>query len=168
MSDPVERESVQERALSRIPFDPRDARIVEGMSRWMGLLGRFQVLAGGALMLTVMGIAIAYGTTEALATPSATQPADATPPLITLGEVTLEMLLGVGLAVSLLGALLLWGGVMLIDGAEDLERVVHGDELDRHHLENALRRIRGYYRIEALFTLLALAALLAWAIPGWA
>lgn len=155
-----------ERALSRIPFDPREERVIDSMSRWMGVLGRFQILAGGALVLTVIGIAIAYGTTEALS--PAAQAADATPPLITLGEVTLEALVVIGAIVSSLGALLLWGGVGLIDAAEDFERVVHGGEGGRHHLEAALRRVRGYYRVEALLTLLLLAALLAWAIPGWA
>jgi hypothetical protein len=160
-------EPPQERALSRIPFDPREERVVDGVSRWMGLLGRFQVLAGGALVLTVIGVALAYATTEALS-PEAAGAASETPSLITLGEVTLEALLGLGAAVSVLGLLALRGGILLIDAAEELERVVHGDELDQHHLEGALRGLRSYHRIEALWTLLALAAVLAWALPGWA
>lgn len=156
-----------ERMPSRTLFDAREAAVIDSMSRWMGLLGRFQILAGGALVLTVVGIAIAYGTTEALS-PAAQVADDPTPPLITLGEVTLEALLALGASVSAFGALLLWGGVALIDAAEDFERVVHGGGEGRHHLEGALRRVRGYYRVEALVTLLLLGALLAWAIPGWA
>lgn len=156
-----------ERTLSRIPLDAREEAVIDSMSRWMGVLGRFQILAGGALVLTVVGIAIAYGTTEALS-PAARVAEDPTPPLITLGEVTLEALLALGATVSAFGALLLWGGVALIDAAEDFERVVHGGAEGRRHLEDALRRVRGYYRLEALVTLLLLGALLAWAIPGWA
>jgi hypothetical protein len=162
--------------LSRIPFDPREERVIDSMARWMGVLGRFQVLAGGLLMLTVIGVAIAYGTTEAftetdpaqLASATAAEAvADTAPPLVTLGEVTIEALLALGAVCFALGTLVLWGGVMMIDAAEDFERV-HTDDQDQRHVANALRRMRSYYRIEALLTLLVLAAALAWAIPGWA
>lgn len=164
---PIVSEPRKERALTRIPFDPAEERVIDSMARWMGVLGRFQVLAGGLLMLTVLGVAIAYGATEAFSeAPGAA--ADTAPPLVTLGEVTLEALAKLGAATLALGVLVLWGGVLMIDAAEDLEHVVHTERTDERYLENALRRMRSFYRIEALLTLLVLAAALAWAIPGWA
>ena len=159
------RESRSDRALSRIPFDPREERVIDGLARWMGVLGRFQVLAGGLLLLTVLGIAIAYGTTTGAA-PAARS--DTTPPLVQLGEVPMELVIGIAVAVVLLGAILLRGGVLLTDAAEDLERVVHTDDLDQHHLEHALRRLRSYYRMELLLMALLLAVVVWWAVPGWA
>lgn len=165
-------EAGEVRARVRIPFDPREQRVVDSMARWMGVLGRFQVLAGGLLLLTVLGVAIAYGTTEAFAESAQAASPDAAPPLVVLGQVTLEALIALGAAVSALGALLLGSGVTLIDAAEDFERVVHAVSEDaahqQRHLEDALRRMRSHSRVEALLALLLLAAVLAWAIPGWA
>ncbi len=139
------------------------------MARWMGVLGRFQVLAGGLLMLVVIGVSIAYGTTEAFSDPDALDAAaDTAPPLVTLGEVTIEAIAALGVGALVLGILVLGGGVLMIDAAEDFERLVHTGEQDQQHLEHALRRMRAYYRIEALLAVLLLGAALAWALPGWA
>lgn len=165
MSEPRQ----QRGAVARIPFDPREERVIDSMARWMGVLGRFQVLAGGLLMLVVIGVAIAYGTTEAFSDPAAADAADDTaPPLVTLGEVTIEVVAGLGAVALALGILVLGGGVLMIDAAEDFERLVHTGEQDQQHLEHALRRLRAYYRIEALLAVLLLGAALAWALPGWA
>lgn len=158
------RESRPDRSVSRIPFDPREERVIDGLARWMGVLGRFQVLAGGILLLGVLGVAIAYGMTTGA---SPTTSSDTTPPLVRLGEVPFEAVIAAGAVVVALGALLLRGGVLLTDAAEDLEHVVHTDDLDQHHLENALRRLRGYYRMELFLTAVFLAAVLWWAVPGW-
>ena len=158
------RDSRNDRAVPRLPFDPREERVIDGLARWMGVLGRFQVLAGGILVLTVLGIAIAYGMTTGT-TPSTSS--DTTPPLVQLGEVDLHLVIGAGIAVLVLGAVLVRGGVLLTDAAEDLERVVHTDDLDKHHLENALQRLRSYYRMELLLTALILAAVLWSTLPGW-
>jgi hypothetical protein len=153
-----------ERSLSRIPFDPREERVIDSVSRWMGVLGRFQVLAGGLLLLLVMGVAIAYGTTEALPEPSAS---DTTPPLVSLGEVQMKTLVWIGAAVAFLGAVVLRGGILLIDAADDLERIVHSDDADQQHLEMAMRRLRSFYRIEILLAAAIVALAVVWALPGW-
>jgi hypothetical protein len=157
----------QKKAFSRIPFLPAEERVIDSLARWMGVLGRFQVLAGGLLVLTVIGVALAYGMTEAFEERAQANAVDTAPPLITLGEVPIEALVNIGLAVSVLGALVIWGGVLLIDSSEDLEHVVHAPERDPQYLEDALRRLRRFYRIEALLTLIVLGLVLAWAIPGW-
>lgn len=154
----------QDRTLSSIRFDPRERRVIDGLSRWMGLLGRLQVLAGGALALTVCGLALAYGATEAFETPPG---AFAAPPLVRLGEVSPGALVALGCSGLLVGLLLLRGGVLLTDAAEDLEHLAQGEGGDRPHLEDALRRLRGYWRMELALVLAALAAMLAWAVPGW-
>lgn len=148
------------KAFSRIPFLPAEERVIDSVARWMGVLGRFQVLAGGLLVLTVMGIALAYGMTE-------TRAVDTAPPLVTLGEVSVDALMNVGLALSALGVLVIWAGVLLIDSSEDLEHVVHAPERDPRYLEDALHRLRRFFRIEALLTLIILGLVLAWAMAGW-
>jgi hypothetical protein len=148
-------------------MDPRGERVIDSASRWMGVLGRFQVLAGGLIVLSVLGIAIAYGAIEALPDP-VPGASDTTPPLVSLGEIAAETVLAIGGVALVLGTIVLCGGIVLTDAADDLERVVHTDELDQHHLENALRRLRGYYRMELLLSAMLLAVLLAWALPrGW-
>jgi hypothetical protein len=133
----------------------------------MGTLGRFQVLAGGMALISVLGIAIVYGATEALPDPAPSD-SETTPPLVTLGEFTTQGLLAIGGVVLVVGAIVLWEGISLIDAADDFERVVHHRELDRPQLESALRHLRGYYRLEFLLSALLLAAALLWAWPqGW-
>jgi hypothetical protein len=132
------------------------------MARWMGVLGRFQVLAGGVVILTAIGIAIAYGATEALARPAATS--ETTPPLISLGELSVEALAAALGIAFVIGAIALRGGILLIDAAEDFEHLIHATEGDRDHLEHALGRLHAYYVMEALLALAALAATGAWIV----
>lgn len=141
--------------------------MIDSVARWMGVLGRFQVLAGGFLVLAVLGVALAYGMSEAFVENADASHIDTAPPLVTLGEVSADTLIHMGLALSMLGAFILWGGVLLIDASEDLEHVVHAPERDPQYLDDALRRLRRFYRIEALLTLLTLGLVLAWAIPDW-
>lgn len=154
-----------DRSVSRIPFDPREERVIDGLARWMGVLGRFQVLAGGVLLLSILGVAIAYATTGAPAPDAAAS--DTTPPLVRLGEVPLEAIAAIAIGVLVVGAILMRGGVLLTDAAEDLERVIHTDDLDQHHIENALRRLRAYFRMELLLVAAVLASVIYWAVPGW-
>lgn len=158
------REPRHDRSVSRAPFDPREERVVDGLARWMGVLGRFQVLAGGVLLLSVLGIAIAYATTGS-ASPAAAS--DTTPPLVQLGEVPFEAIVAIAIGIVAIGVILLRGGVLLTDAAEDLERVIHTDDPDQHHLENALRRLRAYFRMEILLVAATLASVVYWAVPGW-
>jgi hypothetical protein len=123
------------------------------------------VLAGGLLLLTVLGVAIAYGTTESLDGPATAS--DTTPPLVTLGEIDPRILIAIGIGAVALGGIILRGGVLLTDAAEDFERVVHTEALDQHHLENALRRLRSYYRLELGLALALLGLVIAWALPGF-
>lgn len=160
-------DSEQKKAFSRIPFLPAEERVIDSLARWMGVLGRFQVLAGGLLVLTVLGVAVAYGMSEAFVESADPSHVDTAPPLVTLGEVSADTLIHVGLALSALGALILWGGVLLIDSSEDLEHVVHTPERDPQYLDDALRRLRRFYRIEVFLTLLVLGLVLTWAIPDW-
>jgi hypothetical protein len=162
-SPPEDRASLSERSLSRIPFDPREERVIDSMARWMGMLGRFQVLAGGFMLLLVIGGFLAYGTTEALeqAEPAATE---TTPPLISLGDIDPVAAWVTAGVFALVGALVLRGGILLTDSAEDFERMIHrSEDLAQHHLEGALRQLRAYFVVETLLAVgLLAAALLTW------
>ncbi len=151
-------------APTRVALTPRDERSIDSMARWMGLLGRFRVLAGGLLMLAVLGVALAYATTEALEGPAG--PSDTTPPLVRLGALSTRALALLGTALMLLGGLVLRGGVLLDDAAEDFERIVHGSGPAERHLESALRRLRAFFRLELWLVALALGAALTLR-AGW-
>jgi len=136
--------------------------VIDSVSRWMGLLGRFQVLGGGLLVLAVLGIAVTYLTVEALP-----EPGEVVTPLVALGEMTMRTVWAIAAGLAVVGALVLRGGVLLTDAAEDLERIVHTDDLDQQHLEMALSRLRSFYRVELLLTGLAAAGAVAWAATVW-
>ena len=148
------------RSLATIPFDPSEVKVVEGMARWAGLLGRFQVLAGGFLILLVLGAAAVFGLAGALdrGTPVAT---DTTPPVVTLGEVAPETLTWVALGCLALGALVLRGGIFLTDAAEDFEHAAHGSVAGQEHLVSGSRRLTGYFDMHTLLAGLALGAVVA-------
>ena len=90
--------------------------------------------------------------------------------LVSIGEVPREALAIAVAAVVVFSLIFLRGGMLLIGAAEDLELVLATDELDQHHLESALRRLRGYFVLESVLAAAALAtvytgAILRW--PGW-
>lgn len=130
----------QGRGLSEITLTPDEERAIDRAARWMGMLGRFQVLAGGVLSLIVAigGIVWAFNQASPVEVTSET-----TPPLIRLGEVSTQSAGIAGAIVLAFGLLFLRGGVMLTDAAEDLERHTSG-----RSIEAGLRHLAGYFITE--------------------
>lgn len=153
-----------ERALSRIPFDPREERVITGLARWMGLLGRFQIVAAVFVFVVLLGVTGLVTTAEVLEPAS---DAAAEQPLISIGEVSRGAVAAVVAVVVGFSLLFLRGGMLLIAGAEDLENVTGTSEVVQHHLEEALGRIRRYFILESLFMAGVAAATYAATIAGW-
>ena len=74
-------------------------------------------------------------------------------PLVRIGEVSRATIATVVAIVVACCLVFLRGGMLLISGAEDLETVIGTDELDQHHLEEALRRLRSYFVLESILTI---------------
>lgn len=134
------------RRLASLPLDARDERTIDGTARWMGALGRFQVLAGALVLLVSMGVVVAW-TFAAVTAPEVES--DTTPPLVRLGEVSAWQFGGALAAVVFLGVLALRGGVLLTDAAEDLEHHVHSNDDDAPYLEDALVALAKAFFIDA-------------------
>ena len=128
------------RGLSEIALAPDEERAIDRAARWMGMLGRFQVLAGGVLSLIVGigGIVWAVNDASPVEVESST-----TPPLVRLGEVSTQSAAIAGAIMLAFGLLFLRGGVMLTDAAEDIERHTTG-----RSFEAGLRHLAGYYVTE--------------------
>lgn len=137
MAEPNESDG---RGLSEIALTHDQERAIDRAARWMGMLGRFQVLAGGVLSLIVGvgGIVWAVNDASPVEVESST-----TPPLVRLGEVSTQSAAIAGAIVLAVGLLFLRGGVMLTDAAEDLERHTSG-----RSIEAGLRHLAGYYATE--------------------
>lgn len=155
------------RSLSRIPFDPREERVVAGLARWMGLLGRFQIVAAVfvfAVLLAVTGIV----TTVELIEPTA---APGEEPLVSIGEVSRGAIAAVVGVVVVLSLVFLRGGMLLLSASDDLETCIGKHEVARgegqHALEGALRRLRSYFVLESFLMVLVAAAVYAATIAGW-
>ena len=152
------------RSLSRIPFDPREERVIAGLARWMGRLGRFQIVAAGFVFILLLAATGVVSMVELI------EPATATAgdtPLISIGDVPRFAIAGTIAAVVVLSLVVLRGGMLLLSAAEDLESVVTTDELDQHHLEGALRRLKSYFVLESCLMLVGAAATYAATISGW-
>lgn len=152
------------RSLSRIPFDPREARVLSGLARWMGLLGRFQIVAAVFIFVVLLGVTGLVTTAEVI------EPATQAPeeqPLVSIGEVSRGAIAAVVAIVVGFSLVFLRGGMLLIAGAEDLENVAAPEALDQHHLEEALGRIRRYFILESLLMAGLAAATYAATIAGW-
>lgn len=132
---------------SRIPFDPREERVISDLARWMGLLGRFQIVA--AIFVFILFLAgVALVTTAEMLEPAAGS--DGEQPLVSIGEVSRT---GIAIAVTIvLGfTLVFWrGGMLLVSAAEDLELTVTKGERDQLHLDGALKRLRSYFILESV------------------
>lgn len=140
-----------------ISLDLRDQRLVDGAARWMGMLGRFQVLLGGLVLLLEIGAALAYWLVEQLDEAAATA---TTPPVVSLGTVSSETVAVVAVAVLLVGGVTVRCGTLLIDAAEDFERsLLQKDAADRL-LHDGLSRLGTYFVLESLLVGAALAGLL--------
>jgi hypothetical protein len=134
------------RRLAQLPFDPRDERTIDGTARWMGTLGRFQVLAGALGLLLAVGAVVAW-TFGAVMAPEVES--DTTPPLVRLGEVTTPQLVGAVAVVVFLALLVLRGGVLLTDAAEDLEHHIHATDEDAPYLEDAFVALAKAFFLDA-------------------
>ena len=146
-----------ERATS-LALDPRDQRLVDGAARWMSMLGRFQVLLGGLLLLFAVGAGLALWVTDAMegGDTSAT-----TPPLVTLGQVEPIAVAAVFAVVLLFGAVLVRGGTLLIDAAEVFERHLAQKDRSESLLLDGMRRLGTYFLLESVLVAAVLAGLIA-------
>lgn len=152
------------RSLSRIAFDKREEHVVTELARWLGLLGRFQIV--GSTFIFVMLLAVAALVTAAEVLEPAAG-ASAEQPLVSIGEVS-RTAIGITVAVVVGFTLIFFrGGSLLVSAAEDLETILHKDERDGHFLDNALRKLRSYFVMEAVLMAAAAAAVYAATILGW-
>lgn len=151
------------RSLSRIPFDPREERVITGLARWMGRLGRFQIVASVFVFVVLLAVTGIVTTVQVIEPAAGASEA----PLVSVGEISRNAIAGVVVGVIVFSLLFLRGGMLLLGAAEDLETVVGTDELDQHHLEGALRRLRSYFILESLLMLALAAATYAATITGW-
>jgi hypothetical protein len=151
VSDPAV--SPNARTPSDVVLTPEQERAIDGAARWMGLLGRFQVLAGGLIALLVVVAALTWAINQ---TPSGEVESSTTPSLVRLGEVSTETLaLSCGIILAF-GLLLLRGGVLLTDAAEDLEHHVTG-----RFVEAGLGHLAGYFVTEIALVAVAIAVVLS-------
>lgn len=151
------------RSLSKIPFDPREERVIFGLARWMGLLGRFQVVAAVFVFVLLLGVTGLVSTAEIL---EPVTRGSGEQPLVSIGEVSRT---AVALTVTIVvgfSLIFLRGGMLLISGAEDLVNAAN-DSLAQHHLEEALARLRRYFMLESLLMVGIAAATYAATIAGW-
>ena len=152
------------RTLSRIPFDPREQRVVSGLAKWMGVLGRFQIVAAVFIFVVLLAATGIAATVEVI------EPATAgggEEPLVSIGEVSRGAVAAVVGAVVIFSLIFLRGGMLLLSASDELETVLGTDELDQHHLEGALQRLRSYFILEAFVIVAVAAGTYAAAIAGW-
>ncbi len=152
------------RSLSSIAFDKREQRVVSELARWLGLLGRFQIVGATFIFVMLLGVAALVTAADVLE-PAAGAASD--PPLVSIGEVSRT---AIGLTVAAVVAFTLAffrGGTLLVSAAEDLETVTQEDERDGHFLDAALRKLRNYFVLESLVMATAAAAVYAATILGW-
>lgn len=145
-------------------FDPREARVLRGLARWMSLLGRFQIV-GAVFLFVVLLVVTGVVTTAEVIEPAMNAPGDA--PLISIGEVKKGVLAAVVGGVVAFLLVFLRGGMLLISGAEDLEALSDEHTLDTTSLEEAVRRLRNYFILESLLMLALAAGVYALTIAGW-
>lgn len=131
---------------SRIPFDPREERVVSDLARWMNLLGRFQIIAATFIFILLLAAVALITTAEVL------EPATRTgeQPLVSIGEVS-RTAIAVAIAIVVAFSLIfLRGGMQLISSAEDLELMITTGERKQLHLDGALKKLRSYFILEAI------------------
>lgn len=151
------------RSLSRIPFDPREERVLGGLARWMGLLGRFQIVASVFIFVVLLAVTGLVTTVEVIEPMTQT----GEEPLVSVGEVSrgaVAMVIAIVVGFSLL---FLRGGMLLLNAAEELEAVVGTDEMDQDHLEDALSKLRTYFVLESILMIALASGLYAATIAGW-
>jgi hypothetical protein len=146
------------RTLAELPFDAREERVIDTTARWMGTLGRFQILSGGLLLLLCVSVGVAWTFSAVTAAEVET---DTTPPLVTLGEVS-NTQMGIAMSlVALFAIIILRGGVLFNDAADDLEHHIHSSEKDALHLEDAVSALGRALWLDTIIAFVV-AALLVW------
>ena len=164
---PAEASPPAKKKESRAPdvplvLDGREERVVAGLSRWMGLLGRFQIIAASFVFLLLLGIGALVLSAELIEPVARAAPDEA--PLVEFGKVSRESI-GIAVAIVVAFSLVFFrGGMLLIGAAEDLDAMLAREAAA--HLESALSRARRYFILEAaLFGSLALLTYVA--VFGW-
>jgi hypothetical protein len=151
-------DDVSVRSGSPLTLDPGDERLVDGAARWMGMLGRFQVLFGGLSLLFAVGAGLSLWLTDAMEDGDASA---TTPPLVTLGDVSPLAVAGIGVLILVVGGVLVRGGTLLIDAAEDFERHLAHKDGGELLLIDGMRRLGTYFVLESVLVALVLAGLVA-------
>ena len=124
-SEPASEPAPPTRTLAELPLDAREERVIDTTARWMGTLGRFQILSGGLLLLLCVSVGVAWTFSAVTAAEVET---DTTPPLVRLGEVS-NVQMGIAMClVALFAIIILRGGVLFTDAANDLEHHIHSSE----------------------------------------
>jgi hypothetical protein len=153
---------------SQIPFDPREGRAVSDLARWMGLLGRFQIVAAVFVFILLLAAAALVTTAEVLEPASGAESGEAAEePLVKIGEVSRGAIAITVLIVVAFSLLFLRGGMLLISAAEDLELVAVNEGGRKSHLDGALRRLRSYFVLESILMAGVAAAVYAATILQW-
>ena len=151
------------RSVARIAFDPREERVISDLARWMGRLGRFQIVGAVFIFVALLAVTGIITTVEVIEPVAAGGQA----PLVSVGEISRGAIAALVVCVVAFSLIFLRGGMILLGAAEDLETVVGTDELDQHHLEGALQKLRNYFVLESIFMLALAAAAYAATIAGW-
>lgn len=141
-------------SLSRLVLDVREERLVADLSRWMGLLGRFQIVGATFLFILLLAVAALVTTAEVLEPAAGPSPEQ---PLVSIGDVSRTTIGIVVAAVVGFSLIFLRGGMLLISAAEDLDTALARDKSDEHALESALGRLRSYFVLESVL-MIAIAA----------
>jgi hypothetical protein len=146
---------------TRRGFVPRDQRIIHELARWMGLLGRFQVVAATFVLLLLLAGAAVVTTIEML------DPAQAEGLPVSIGNVSRTTMAVTTVATLFVTVLFLRGGMLLISSAEDLEETSAEDARVIEHLDSALRRLRAYFVLESVLMACVAAAAYVGAFLRW-
>jgi hypothetical protein len=152
------------RSLSRIAFDKREERVVSDLARWLGLLGRFQILGATFIFIMLLAVAALVSAAELLE-PAAGAASEQ--PLVSIGEVSRTAIGLTVVAVVAFTLVFFRGGMLLVSAAEDLETVTTKDERDGHFLDGAIRKLRAYFVLESMLMVIAAACVYAATILGW-
>lgn len=149
---------------SRPPFDARERRVIHGLCRWVGMLGRFQIIGAVFVFLLLLagaGLVATLGGFEDAGDNEYEQP------LVTFGEVSSTTLTVGVVAMSLFALIFLHGGMLLLGAADDIDAALREDGTEHPHLAGALNRLRSYFVLETgLMSALAVAATLVLR-SGW-
>lgn len=118
--------------------------MVSDLARWMGLLGRFQVVAATFVFVLLLAAAALVTAVEVL------EPGSAEGLPVSIGEVSRTTMATIVAVVLGFTIVVLRGGMLLIASAEDLEGANGEDARVVEMLDGALRRLRAYFVLEGV------------------